>query len=98
MLVRRGGARIVLVLAKTSGFQLSGRSGGLFENGVGELADELLLGSGECGDLVDLAFQFGSRDAFGGGRLLAEEVLDGDLESLGDGAEGGDESAAAQPH
>jgi hypothetical protein len=25
-------------------------------------------------------------------------VLDGDLESLGDGAEGGDESAAAQPH
>ena len=30
--------------------------------------------------------------------LLAEEVLDGDLESLGDGAEGGDESAAAQPH
>ena len=90
MLVRRGGARIVLALAKTSGFQLSGRSGGLFENGVGELADELLLGSGECGDLVDLALQFGSRAAFGGGGLLAEEVLDGDLESLGDGAEGRD--------
>ena len=98
MLVRRGGARIVLVLAKTSGFQLSGRSGGLFENGVGELADELLLGSGECGDLVDLALQFGSRAAFGGGGLLAEEVLDGDLESLGDEAEGARPLPTPPPH
>jgi hypothetical protein len=88
VLVRRGGARIVLALAKTSGFQLSGRSGGLFENGVGELADELLLGSGECGDLVDLALQFGSRAAFGGG--VAVLVVDGFVTghpgtALGDG-------------
>ena len=47
--VRRGGARIVLALAKTSGFHLSGRSEGLLEDDVEKLADEPLLGSGECG-------------------------------------------------
>jgi hypothetical protein len=45
---------VVLALAATSGFHLSGCLEGLFEDNDGKLADDPLLGSGECVDDLPL--------------------------------------------
>ena len=56
---------VVLALAATSGFHLSGCSEGLFEDNDNNLADDPLRGSGECGQNGNRDGQNDHRDALG---------------------------------